>query len=67
MSGIIIGGGGAAGPQGEPGIDGANGADGAPGDATAYTPAVGADWSDDPPATIAEALDRLAAAMGPIP
>lgn len=31
-----------------------------------YTAAVAADWSGSPPATIAEALDRLAAALGPI-
>lgn len=34
--------------------------------ATAYTPAVAADWSGDPPTTVQEALDRIAAALGPI-
>lgn len=31
-----------------------------------YTAAVSADWSGAPPATVAEALDRIAAALGPI-
>jgi hypothetical protein len=34
---------------------------------TEYTAAVSADWNSDPPATIAEALDRIAAVLGPIP
>lgn len=33
---------------------------------SAYTPAVDADWNNDPPATFADALDRIAAALGPI-
>jgi hypothetical protein len=33
----------------------------------AYTPACDADWSGNPPATIQEALDRIAAKIGPIP
>lgn len=32
-----------------------------------YTAAVSADWNGTPPATIAEALDRIAAHVGPIP
>lgn len=32
-----------------------------------YSAAVGADWGGSPPATVAEALDRIAAALGPIP
>lgn len=32
-----------------------------------YTPAVPGDWSGSPPTTIKEALDRIAAAIGPIP
>lgn len=34
--------------------------------AGSYSPAVAADWSGTPPSTIAEALDRIAAALGPI-
>lgn len=45
---------------------GAAGADGADGDATAYTAANAADWNGSAPTTIADALDRLAAALGPI-
>lgn len=33
----------------------------------AYTASTPADWSGSPPATIAEALDRLAALVGPVP
>jgi len=33
---------------------------------TAYAPASPADWTGTPPATLAEALDRIAAALGPI-
>lgn len=33
----------------------------------AYSAAVPADWSGTSPATIGEALDRIAAALGPIP
>lgn len=33
---------------------------------TSYTPASAADWNGDPPSTVAAALDRLAAALGPI-
>lgn len=33
----------------------------------AYSAAVPADWSGTPPASIAEALDRLAALVGPVP
>jgi hypothetical protein len=32
----------------------------------AYVAADAADWSNDAPATVKEALDRLAAALGPI-
>lgn len=32
-----------------------------------YSAATPADWAGSPPATIAEALDRIAAALGPIP
>ncbi len=39
---------------------------GAARDAARYTPADAADWTGTPPATIAEALDRIAAALGPI-
>lgn len=35
--------------------------------AAPYTPAVPADWSGSSPATVQAALDRLAAALGPIP
>lgn len=35
--------------------------------ATLYSASTPADWSGDPPATIAEALDRIAAAVGPVP
>ena len=31
-----------------------------------YTPTTAADWNNDPPATIQAALDRIAAAIGPI-
>jgi hypothetical protein len=31
-----------------------------------YTPAVPGDWTGTPPATLAAALDRIAAALGPI-
>jgi len=31
-----------------------------------YTPAVGTDWTGADPTTIAEAIDRIAAALGPI-
>ncbi len=31
-----------------------------------YTPAVAANWSGTPPATVREAFDRIAAALGPI-
>lgn len=55
------------GPTGPTGAQGATGATGAAGSATAYTPAVSADWADPDPTTIAEALDRIAAAVGPIP
>lgn len=34
--------------------------------AQAYTPADPAAWSGSPPATVQEALDRIAAALGPI-
>jgi hypothetical protein len=34
---------------------------------TAYAPAVPANWVGTPPATVQEALDRIAAAVGPIP
>ncbi len=33
----------------------------------AYSPSTPSDWSGSPPTTIAEALDRIAAALGPIP
>jgi len=33
---------------------------------TPYTPAVSADWTGADPTTVAEALDRIAAALGPI-
>jgi len=33
---------------------------------TAYAPASPANWSGLPPSTLAEALDRIAAALGPI-
>lgn len=36
------------------------------GSGTAYTPAVAADWNNDAPATVADALDRIAAMLGPI-
>lgn len=45
---------GSFGPGGEKGPD-------------AYTPTVAADWNNDPPTTFAEALDRIANAIGPIP
>ena len=32
----------------------------------AYSPAAPADWTGSPPTTLAEALDRIAAALGPI-
>lgn len=32
----------------------------------AYTPASDADWNGDPPATVAAALDRIAAFVGPV-
>lgn len=32
----------------------------------AYTPAVSGDWTGSAPTTIAAALDRIAAALGPI-
>ena len=32
----------------------------------AYTPGNAADWTGSPPATVQEALDRIAAALGPI-
>lgn len=35
--------------------------------AVPYTPASSADWSGSPPANLQEALDRIAAAIGPIP
>lgn len=50
-------------PAGQPGADGVDGADG---DATAYTPANDADWTDPNPTTIAQALDRIAAQIGPV-
>jgi len=31
-----------------------------------YSPAIPADWNNDPPETVAEALDRIAAQIGPI-
>ena len=31
-----------------------------------YVPAVAADWNNNPPKTVQEALDRIAAALGPI-
>lgn len=31
-----------------------------------YTPADAADWNNDAPTSVKEALDRLAAALGPI-
>jgi hypothetical protein len=31
-----------------------------------YSPANAAHWNSDPPSTVAEALDRLAAMLGPI-
>jgi hypothetical protein len=34
-----------------------------PGTVTTYTPADAADWEGDPPTTMAEALDRIAAAL----
>lgn len=34
--------------------------------AAAYTPAVTANWTGADPTTVAEALDRIAAALGPI-
>ena len=34
--------------------------------ASSYTPASSADWNNDPPTTVQEALDRIAAALGPI-
>lgn len=36
------------------------------GDEVEYTPAVGANWTGSAPTTIAQALDRIAAALGPI-
>lgn len=36
------------------------------GEQVAYTPAVAANWTGTPPTTIAAALDRIAAALGPI-
>lgn len=35
--------------------------------ATSYTAASAANWNGSPPATVAEALDRIAAKIGPIP
>ena len=35
-------------------------------DAVTYTPASAADWNGTPPATVGEALDRIAAMLGPI-
>lgn len=35
-------------------------------DGTSYTPAVAADWTGTAPTTVQEALDRIAAALGPI-
>ncbi len=32
-----------------------------------YSPANSAHWNADPPATVAEALDRIAAMIGPVP
>lgn len=32
-----------------------------------YSAAVSADWSGSPPTTIKQALDRIAATLGPIP
>lgn len=32
----------------------------------AYTPSDASDWNDDAPATVKAALDRIAAALGPI-
>jgi hypothetical protein len=57
---------GADGAQGIQGVPGNDGADGVNGDATAYTAANSVNWSGNAPLTIAEALDRLAAALGPI-
>ena len=34
--------------------------------AATYTPAVSGDWSGTAPTTVAAALDRIAAALGPI-
>lgn len=34
---------------------------------TTYTPADDADWDNEPPATIQEALDRLARKVTPVP
>lgn len=33
---------------------------------SSYTPANATDWTGTPPTTLAEALDRIAAALGPI-
>lgn len=58
-----------SGADGSPGADGppgSDGSDGAPGDADAYTPAVPGDWAGTAPTTIAEALDRIAAGIGPV-
>ena len=35
--------------------------------AVPYTPASSSDWSGSPPTNLQQALDRIAAAIGPIP
>jgi len=45
---------------------GATGPTGATGASASYTPADSADWTGADPTTVAEALDRIAAALGPI-
>lgn len=41
--------------------------DGVRADMQAYTPGVPGNWATRAPTTVAEALDRIAAALGPIP
>jgi hypothetical protein len=55
---------GADGPTGPSGADGPTGPSGPGGNVdVSYTPAIASDWAGDPPITIQEALDRLAAAF----
>lgn len=57
---------GAAGNTGAAGATGANGSTGAAGAAGSYVPANVVNWSNNAPASISDALDRIAAQIGPI-